>query len=77
MKRRVNPHDGSINQEFKDGVKEFLDFAFSQPRAVGRVAIRCPCFKCELLKKHKRDDITLHLYKWGFQDFLSTWFATS
>ncbi|GJX95484.1 peptidase S8, subtilisin-related protein [Tanacetum coccineum] len=29
MKRRVNPDDGSVTQEFKDGVKEFLEFAFN------------------------------------------------
>ncbi|GJX79795.1 zinc finger, CCHC-type containing protein [Tanacetum coccineum] len=75
MKRRINPDDGSVTQEFKDGVKEFLEFAFNHPRAVGRVKIKCPCFKCELLKLHKRDVITLHLYKWGFRNFYSTWYA--
>ncbi|GJX30867.1 putative transposase-like protein [Tanacetum coccineum] len=36
MKRRVNPDDGSVTQEFKDGVKEFLEFAFNYQRALGR-----------------------------------------
>ncbi|GKC35029.1 transposon, En/Spm-like protein [Tanacetum coccineum] len=75
MERRIASHGCSVTKDFKLGVEEFLEFAYNHPRFVNREMIKCPCRKCELLKFHDKETVTLHLYRWGFRRFYKTWFA--
>lgn len=65
MKRRVNPDDCSVTDEFKTGVTEFLKFSFS-PICVSNWMIKCPWLKCDLIKSKDREVVTVHLYSWVF-----------
>ena len=74
MYHRLNK-DGYVSDNFKAGVKQFLDFIFSQSEFIYRDKIRCPCLRFTNLFFHNRDDITVHLYRKGFIGGYTTWDA--
>ena len=65
MYHRYN-NDRYVSDEFKIGVKQFFDFAFSHFGFTYRDKIRLPCFKCINLLFYNWDDVTIHLYRKGF-----------
>ncbi|XP_038975417.1 uncharacterized protein LOC120106535 [Phoenix dactylifera] len=67
--------NGYIRAEFCDGVKGFLEFAFTQLEYCSGDKIRCPCIRCDNQKFLDRDTINIHLLRKGFTLGYSTWFA--
>lgn len=67
--------NGYIRAEFEDGVKKFLDFAYSQSNVDDHDKIRCPCSKCCKRKFNFRDDVHYHIKKNGFKSGYTTWDA--
>ncbi|KAK1368731.1 hypothetical protein POM88_034823 [Heracleum sosnowskyi] len=53
----------NITDEYKDGVKEFIDFALKKKDTHGN--IRCPCNECGNLSFHQPERVTYHLYRYG------------
>lgn len=74
MYRRLDPN-GDICDEFTEGVKEFLDFAFRHPTFICGDKIKCPCRKCDNMQYHVRDDVAVHLYSKGFTHYYNIWYA--
>ena len=71
MYRRIS--HGYISTEFKDGVDEFLAFAFSNRDTVDESdRIRCPCSLCKNCRFQEEVDVLRHLYKKGFVRGYST-----
>ncbi|XP_026657307.1 uncharacterized protein LOC113461438 [Phoenix dactylifera] len=64
-----------IRTEFCDGVKGFLEFAFTQLEYCSGDKIRCPCIKSDNQKFLDRDTVNVHLLRKGFTLGYSTWFA--
>ncbi|KMZ62536.1 hypothetical protein ZOSMA_45G00810, partial [Zostera marina] len=58
----------TINPKFVDGVDEFLNFV-----GTNEEYIRCPCIRCAGARYYKRNDIRLHLYRFGFQRDYVVW----
>ncbi|XP_038982911.1 uncharacterized protein LOC120110936 [Phoenix dactylifera] len=67
--------NGYIRAEFCDGVKGFLEFAFTQLEYCSGDKIRCPCMRCDNQKFLNRDTVNVHLLRKGFTPGYSTWFA--
>ena len=65
--------NGYVTDEFKEGVKRFIQFIFLQPNNVDGNKIRCPCSKCHNLKFCIRDEVVLHLYYKGFNEHYTVW----
>ncbi|OMP05644.1 Transposon, En/Spm-like protein [Corchorus capsularis] len=64
---------GYVSSEFKQGVDDFIDFAFSHVSYVFDNTIRCPCLKCANGEFHNRDVVEYHLYSWGFVGGYYAW----
>uniref|UniRef100_A0A803N5K4 Transposase-associated domain-containing protein n=1 Tax=Chenopodium quinoa TaxID=63459 RepID=A0A803N5K4_CHEQI len=56
---------------YKIGVKEFLEFAFSQKNA--KAVVPCPCVKCNNERRKCRDEIELDLLKFGIVKSYTRW----
>ncbi|XP_038983288.1 uncharacterized protein LOC120111038 [Phoenix dactylifera] len=67
--------NGYIRAEFCDGVKGFLEFAFTQLEYCSGDKIRCPCIRCDNQKFLNHDTVNVHLLRKGFTPRYSTWFA--
>ncbi|MED6141860.1 hypothetical protein PIB30_118316 [Stylosanthes scabra] len=61
-------------KEYQDGVKRFLDFAFSSKGVPKGVEIQCPCTKCCNRYWLNRDDVYDHLIWQGFVKGYKKWF---
>ncbi|KAK1365384.1 hypothetical protein POM88_040945 [Heracleum sosnowskyi] len=61
----------NITNEYKNGVKEFIDFAIKRKDTHGN--IRCPCNECENLSFHQPERVTHHLYRYGIMESYTTW----
>jgi len=53
-----------LSDEYSQGVKNFLAFAFSRLEE-GRKVIKCPCVKCCNSSEHTRDVVETHLIAYG------------
>lgn len=67
--------NGYIISEFDQGLKEFLDFAYSHQNLVSHGKIRCPCSKCRSRKFDVRESVRHHIKRNGFKNGYNTWDA--
>ncbi|KAJ9556176.1 hypothetical protein OSB04_010790 [Centaurea solstitialis] len=82
MLKRWNS-EGYLKEDYCDKLRDFLDFAFSNEENVERYAkneetvlrIKCPCCRCKNAHYAERDDVNLHLLKYGFMRDYTTWWA--
>ncbi|KAK1383634.1 hypothetical protein POM88_021369 [Heracleum sosnowskyi] len=70
MQRRFDERN-NITDEYKNGVKEFIDFAIKRKDTHGN--IRCPCNECGNLSFHQPERVTYHLYRYGIMESYTTW----
>ncbi|CAN6863159.1 unnamed protein product, partial [Brassica oleracea var. botrytis] len=59
-----------LSQDYKLGVKRFLDFAFTRSNAN---MMKCPCNHCLLTKSLSKDDIEGDLMCYGFLSSYTSW----
>jgi len=72
MYERVS--NGELRDEYCRGVCAFLVYAYKHRAFVdGDGRIICPCIKCRLMKKHTREDVHLHLYRYSFVEDYRCW----
>ncbi|GLU15885.1 hypothetical protein SLE2022_323410 [Rubroshorea leprosula] len=64
---------GFVTDEFKEGVKFFVRFAFSRPKA--KSEIKCPCSKCKCRKWGNPEIVSMHLCKHRFMNNYYTWYV--
>ncbi|KAI5430958.1 hypothetical protein KIW84_035196 [Lathyrus oleraceus] len=60
------------SNEFKNGVVQFLDFAFSNAAIKGRIL--CPCITCNFRSLGNRAEVTNHLLQKGFPSKYTSWY---
>ncbi|CAI0551586.1 unnamed protein product, partial [Linum tenue] len=63
--------DNRLSEDYKNGVTEFLDYAFQRNK--GRCEIRCPCVKCCNGKSGTRETVTAHLLIYGMVQNYTFW----
>lgn len=63
----------SISTAWRQGLEKFLDHAFSLPEVTVDGKSYCPCSKCVCCHKHTREEMTLHLCRYGFQLGYERW----
>ncbi|KAL6599564.1 hypothetical protein ACP70R_045701 [Stipagrostis hirtigluma subsp. patula] len=61
------------SEEYKDGVQEFLSFAFRDIREGGKAL--CPCVNCANRKTQSYDEVKTHLRCHGILQGYTTWFC--
>ncbi|KAL8090867.1 hypothetical protein AgCh_040077 [Apium graveolens] len=61
----------NVLDEYKVGVKEFIDFALKKKDSKGN--IRCPCNECGNLFFFQPDTVTYHLYRFSIIESYTTW----
>ena len=71
MSHRV--YSGSVTQEFKNGVDEFIVVAISNPLTMEGDKSLCPCTICKNKKFLILDLVVMHLYKKGFVQGYQNW----
>ncbi|KAH0919011.1 hypothetical protein HID58_026671 [Brassica napus] len=59
-----------LSQDYRLGVKNFLDFAFGKSNAP---MVKCPCTRCSLAKSKTREDIEGDLICHGFLSSYTSW----
>ncbi|KAH0912041.1 hypothetical protein HID58_035362 [Brassica napus] len=59
-----------LSQDYRLGVKNFLDFAFGKSNAP---MVKCPCTRCSLAKSKTREDIEGDLICHGFLNSYTSW----
>jgi len=59
-----------LSQDYILGVKNFLDFAFCKSNVT---VMKCPCYRCCLLKTKSREDIDGDLMCYGFLSSYTNW----
>jgi len=59
-----------LSQDYRLGVKRFLDFAFTRSNAN---MMKCPCNRCLLTKSLSKDDIEGDLMCYGFLSSYTSW----
>lgn len=59
-----------LSQDYRLGVKNFLEFAFGRSNAV---MMKCPCNRCCLTKSKSREDIEGDLICYGFLSSYTNW----
>ncbi|CAA7061732.1 unnamed protein product [Microthlaspi erraticum] len=62
------PH---LSQDYKLGVKSFLDFAFGKSTAL---VMKCPCNRCSLVKSKSREDVEGDLMCFVFLNTYTSWY---
>ena len=73
MTRRAGDNGIGVSYEFRQGVEEFLNFAFDNPKFVHAEKIRCPCRSCMNSYWLSRGEVNFHLFKRGFATGYSRW----
>ncbi|XP_047307136.1 uncharacterized protein LOC124910525 [Impatiens glandulifera] len=73
MDYRTLPDRQGWNEDFFEGVEDFLKFATSKAAYMNGDKIRCPCSKCVNMKCKDLDDCRNHLYEFGFTENYYTW----
>lgn len=63
----------SISTAWRQGLEKFLDHAFSLPEVTVDGKSYCPCSKCVCCHKRTREEMTLHLCRYGFQLGYERW----
>ena len=62
-----------VRAEYKHGIEDFLNFAYSHESVVDDGKIRCPCTVCKNMPLRSRDNVKLHLVKNGFMRLYDKW----
>lgn len=73
MDRRIDDNKRTVSDEFREGMKKFLEFAYSIPENVSEQKIKCPCSKCKTKYFQLRHDVEVHLYMKGFKSNYKRW----
>ena len=60
-----------FSNAYRDGVREFLDFACENAKENGK--IRCPCLKCNNVYRKTREEVGRHLVLYGIVKCYSPW----
>lgn len=63
---RMAGDNGIVSDEYRQGVEEFLNFAYDHPKFVHGDNIRCPCRICMNNFWYSREDVSYHLVTNGF-----------
>ena len=80
---KKNVSRGCLSRDFVIALDGFLNFAYANEGIVERkttrdgivLPIRCPCSKCKNTHYRERDDVKLHLMKYGFMPDYTMWWA--
>lgn len=80
---RKNDSEGFLSKDYVIAMDGFLDIAFANEGHVEKKTtcdgivfrIRCPCSKCRNLHYRERDEVRLHLMKYGFMPDYTIWWA--
>lgn len=80
---RKNDSRGCLSRDFVNALDGFLNFAYANESIVEShstrdgivLRIRCPCSKCKNTHHRERDDVKLHLMKYGFMPDYTMWWA--
>ena len=80
---KKNDSRGCLSRDFVIALDGFLNFAYANEGIVERkttrdgivLRIRCPCSKCKNTHYRERDDVKLHLMKYGFMPDYTMWWA--
>ncbi|KAG8386586.1 hypothetical protein BUALT_Bualt03G0163700 [Buddleja alternifolia] len=73
IKNRVCPGGYGVTDEYRMGVKEFIELCHQYPRYMDRGKIRCPCWDCKSLKFILADLVSFHLISRGFERGYINW----
>ncbi|KAG8386777.1 hypothetical protein BUALT_Bualt03G0184200 [Buddleja alternifolia] len=73
IKNRVCPGGYGITDEYRMGVKEFINLCQQYPTYMDREKIRCPCWDCKSLKNFPPDMVSYHLLSRGFERDYINW----
>ena len=82
---KKNDREGFLSGDYIVAMDGFLDPAYANEGDVERktmpdgivLRIRCPCAKCQNLRYTERDEVRLHLMKYGFMPDYTIWWAHS
>lgn len=62
-----------LQQNYQNGVKDFLDFAFKDTAPKSGVKKRCPCLKCRNYFDHDQETMWVHLLRVGIDPDYNPW----
>ncbi|KAL4583531.1 hypothetical protein LXL04_008107 [Taraxacum kok-saghyz] len=72
MYERVDAY-GYVSPIFRNGLKEFIDFACSNQDFMDGDKIKCPCIKCDNRPYLQVEDVKYHLARFGFTPNYRLW----
>lgn len=64
--------DNRLSKTYRDGVFDFLEYAFS--KAGDSQVISCPCLQCHNSSHHDRSTVSTHLIMYGIDKRYTTWY---
>ena len=70
MEHRFDANN-NISDEYKEGVRNFIDFALKTKYSHGN--IRCPCNDIGNLYFHQSSTVNHHLYRYGIMESYTIW----
>ena len=73
MYNRLLPGRKSFVPGFFEGVQTFIQFACSQNEFKVEGRLRCPCFRCRNCKYDVVENVTEHIYRYGFMGDYYQW----
>ncbi|XP_070012954.1 uncharacterized protein [Nicotiana sylvestris] len=73
MYNRNYPNRRGLQEDFVEGVDDFIRHAMSLPPYQSKGVIRFPCVRCDCMKLEKSEKVKLHLYRKGFIENYFVW----